>query len=225
MLYHLTKLALSEESAWVLHSNAPYSRNLPIERLFWQVIVMRWNPVQSGNSQTGQKLKLNILFRIAPNRVEWYVSSLNSTFNLDISISQSTSKLNFYWFEFCQQPCLVGNTRSHSNTEVRQNWALIVLGWETAWELQVQLVWVWILMLLQDEGTVSMWPPLMVVKPRCPSQVEHLQRVQLVFILQQISQLRISLLQPVSFFYFRLQIKLLYSPLHDSWLLFFCQVM
>ena len=85
----------------------------------------------------------------------------------------------------------------------------------------MQLVWVWILMLLQDEGTVSMWPPLMVVKPRCPSQVEHLQRVQLVFILQQISQLRISLLQPVSFFYFRLQIKLLYSPLHDSWLLIF----
>ena len=88
----------------------------------------------------------------------------------------------------------------------------------------MQLVWVWILMLLQDEGTVgSMWPPLMVVKPRCPSQVEHLQRVQLVFILQQISQLRISLLQPVSFFYFRLQIKLLYSPLHDSWLLFFAK--
>ena len=81
MLYHLTKLAVSEESAWVRHSNAPYSRNLPIERLFCQVIVMRWNPVQSGNSQTGQKLKLNLLFRIAQNGVEWYVSSLNSTFS------------------------------------------------------------------------------------------------------------------------------------------------
>ena len=28
--------------------------------------------------------------------------------------------------------CHVGNTNSHTNTEVRQHWARIVLGWETA---------------------------------------------------------------------------------------------
>ena len=34
-------------------------------------------------------------------------------------------------------PCHVGNTSSHSNTEIMQHWARIVLGWETTWEIQV----------------------------------------------------------------------------------------
>ena len=37
------------------------------------------------------------------------------------------------------RPCHVGNTISRSNTEVKQHWAWIVLGWVTAWELQVLL--------------------------------------------------------------------------------------
>ena len=40
---------------------------------------------------------------------------------------------------FVSGPCQVGNTSSYSNTEVKQHWAWIVLGWETAWELQVLL--------------------------------------------------------------------------------------
>ena len=36
-------------------------------------------------------------------------------------------------------PCHVGDTSSHSCTEVKQHWAWIVLGRETTWELQVLL--------------------------------------------------------------------------------------
>ena len=35
--------------------------------------------------------------------------------------------------------CHVGNTSCHLNTEVKQHWVWRVLGWETAWELQVLL--------------------------------------------------------------------------------------
>ena len=37
------------------------------------------------------------------------------------------------------RPSNGGNTISHSNTEVKQHWAWKVLGWATAWELQVLL--------------------------------------------------------------------------------------
>jgi hypothetical protein len=39
-----------------------------------------------------------------------------------------------------QQIYHVGYTLSHSNTEVKQPWAKIVLGWETPKEFQVLLV-------------------------------------------------------------------------------------
>ena len=52
----------------------------------------------------------------------------------------------------------------------------MVLGWETAWELQVLLAMVRLLMLLRVEWTFSIWAPLLVVKPRCPSKQEHLRK-------------------------------------------------
>ena len=39
----------------------------------------------------------------------------------------------------CQRPYHVEHTSSRPITEVKQHWAWIVLGWETAWELQVLL--------------------------------------------------------------------------------------
>ena len=56
--------------------------------------------------------------------------------------------------------CLVENTRSHLNPEVTQNWAWIVLVWETAWELQVLLAWVQVLMLLSGKWTMSIRAPI-----------------------------------------------------------------
>ena len=47
----------------------------------------------------------------------------------------------------------------------------------TSWELRVLLAWVRILILLRGEWTGSIWQ-LVVVKPRCRSQVECLQKVQ-----------------------------------------------
>ena len=44
-----------------------------------------------------------------------------------------------------QQPCHVGKTSCNTNTEVKQHRASVVIGWETAWELQG---WVRILALL-----------------------------------------------------------------------------
>ena len=38
-----------------------------------------------------------------------------------------------------QQPYHVENTSSRLITEVKQHWAWLVLGWETAWEHQVPL--------------------------------------------------------------------------------------
>ena len=39
----------------------------------------------------------------------------------------------------CQRPYHVEHTSSRPNTEVKQHWARIVLGWETAWEHRVLL--------------------------------------------------------------------------------------
>ena len=39
----------------------------------------------------------------------------------------------------CQRPYHVEHTSSRPITEVKQHWARIVLGWETAWELLVLL--------------------------------------------------------------------------------------
>ena len=66
-----------------------------------------------------------------------------------------------------QQQCRVGKTSSYLNTEVKQHWARTVLGWETAWELQVLLEWVWMLMMFKGFKA-----PLAAEKPRCPSHVE-----------------------------------------------------
>ena len=41
-------------------------------------------------------------------------------------------------FKRVSGPCHVVNTNSCLNTEVKQHWAWIILGYETAWELQVQ---------------------------------------------------------------------------------------
>ena len=68
-----------------------------------------------------------------------------------------------------------GNTSSHLNTKDKQNYARIVLGWETDWEHLGLLVRVQILMPLSGGCKVLIWPPLVVVKPSYPSQVEHIQ--------------------------------------------------
>ena len=41
--------------------------------------------------------------------------------------------------KLCQRPYHVEHTSSRPITEVKQHWARIVLGWETAWELRVLL--------------------------------------------------------------------------------------
>ena len=51
-----------------------------------------------------------------------------------------------------QQMRCFGNTSSHLNNEVKKHWAWMVLGWETTWELQMLLAWVWILMLQNASG-------------------------------------------------------------------------
>ena len=38
-----------------------------------------------------------------------------------------------------QRPCHVEHTSSRPITEVKQHWARLVLGWETAWEHRVLL--------------------------------------------------------------------------------------
>ena len=50
-----------------------------------------------------------------------------------------------------QQQCRVGKTSSYLNTEGKQHWAWRVLGCETAWELQVLLTWVWMLMMFKGK--------------------------------------------------------------------------
>ena len=44
-----------------------------------------------------------------------------------------------YGYESCQRPYHVEHTSSRPITEVKQHWARIVLGWETAWEHRVLL--------------------------------------------------------------------------------------
>jgi hypothetical protein len=44
----------------------------------------------------------------------------------------------------CQRPYHVECTGSRQITEVKQRWAWIVLGWETAWEHQVLLAFVFL---------------------------------------------------------------------------------
>ena len=74
------------------------------------------------------------------------------------------------------------NTSSQSNTEVKQHWFRIVLGWETTWELQELLAWVWI-----TDGTyrrvdcVNLAPPTsscIALKSIYSSQVECIQKIQ-----------------------------------------------
>ena len=45
-------------------------------------------------------------------------------------------------------------------TLAKQYWAWAVLRWETAWEFMELLAWIWILVLLRDEKTVSSLLPL-----------------------------------------------------------------
>ena len=52
--------------------------------------------------------------------------------------------LNFHP-TFRQRPYHVEHTSSRSITEVKQRWAWLVLGWETAWEHQVLLSLFWYL--------------------------------------------------------------------------------
>ena len=48
-------------------------------------------------------------------------------------------KLAKNWLLSRQRPYHVENTSSRPITEVKQRWARLVLGWETAWEPLVQL--------------------------------------------------------------------------------------
>ena len=53
-----------------------------------------------------------------------------------------------------------GFTSSRVNTKVKQHWARRVLGWGTAWEYQVLLTAVWIMLWPRVEWTVSYLLPL-----------------------------------------------------------------
>ena len=98
-------------------------------------------------------------------------------------MTQQEIGLHFHWTRvsrsLCfsvvrQRPCHVGNTSSHSNTEVRQNWAWIVLGWETAWELPRAAGMC--LLIYAAKGWVgnANLPPLPIVVVK-PYPLEHLQ--------------------------------------------------
>ena len=49
-------------------------------------------------------------------------------------------RLNSYMLKNCQRPYHVQNTGSRLITAVKQRWACLVLGWVTAWEHHVLLV-------------------------------------------------------------------------------------
>ena len=56
-----------------------------------------------------------------------------------ISILKDSSKIQVLRSLTRQRPYHVERTSSRPITEVKQHWARIVLGWETAWELRVPL--------------------------------------------------------------------------------------
>ena len=61
---------------------------------------------------------------------------------------------NNYQRRWKSWPCHARNTSSDSNTKVKLHWAGIVLGWETAWELLVQLTKIQIRASLQESSWV-----------------------------------------------------------------------
>ena len=71
-----------------------------------------------------------------------------------------------------------GNNSSYLNTEVKQHWARIVLEWETAWELLCYWHGSGYFCFFKMSRHCQSGPPVVVMKSRCPSQVDHLQRLQ-----------------------------------------------
>ena len=68
----------------------------------------------------------------------------NDSFNTWKIVKNRTIKKNslrdqLFAFLTCQRPYHVEHTSSRPITEVKQHWARIVLGWETAWEHRVLL--------------------------------------------------------------------------------------
>ena len=55
----------------------------------------------------------------------------------------------------CQRPYHVEHTSSRPITEVKQHWARIVLGWETAWELLVLLAFLPLLFAIFKSAVLS----------------------------------------------------------------------
>jgi hypothetical protein len=65
------------------------------------------------------------------------ISSCNSFYIL--RMKKNSLKDQLFAFHTCQRPYHVEHTSSRPITEVKQHWARIVLGWETAWEHRVLL--------------------------------------------------------------------------------------
>ena len=61
--------------------------------------------------------------------------------------------------------------------KIKQPWVWIVLGWETACDFQVLLAWFRLLMLLSDEGALSIWFRCGICEA-CLSKVEPLQLLE-----------------------------------------------
>ena len=78
-------------------------------------------------------MKLRTLF------VNWYSHQwCNLAFKL--LVRETNLYINAYFLPLpWQRPYHVENTSSRPITEVKQRWARLVLGWETAWEPLVQL--------------------------------------------------------------------------------------
>ena len=75
-------------------------------------------------------------------------SFMSQKFSSRISILEDSSKLQVLRFLTCQRPYHVERTSSRPITEVKQHWARIVLGWETAWELRVPLAFLFYFILI-----------------------------------------------------------------------------
>ena len=72
----------------------------------------------------------------------------------------------------------VGNNSSHLNTEVKQHLARIVLEWETAWELLCYWRGSGYFCFFKMSRHCQSGPPVVVMKSRCPSHLDHLQELQ-----------------------------------------------